>query len=198
MNISRDYEIERVVSKDTSRTHLCHCYLDVEKQRLVACDGHAIAVVPVSGLTESPGDCPNDESGFVSVDALKAARKGTSKRQDHVVMSANGKHVLQNGTTMPRPVVINGMSFPPYEQVLPKERKTDENMVTFAFNAELLVQLCKAIGADPCNVSLTIPNPSRDPDAMYFDSQLHHVAMLDPIVVEGKDGAVGVLMPCRV
>lgn len=46
MNIAREYEVERVVSKDTSRTYLCHCYLDVEKQRLVATDGHAMAVEP--------------------------------------------------------------------------------------------------------------------------------------------------------
>jgi hypothetical protein len=198
MNIAREYEVERVASKDTSRTYLCHCYLDVEKQRLVATDGHAMAVVPVSGLTESPGDCPKDESGFVSVDALKAARKGTSKRQDHVVMSANGKHVLQNGTTMPRPVVINGMSFPPYEQVLPEYRKGSPDTITIGFSPELLVQLMKAIGQEKM-VALTFPVPSRvDQGSRRIDADIGHQEVLDPFVVEGKDGAVGVLMPCRI
>jgi hypothetical protein len=195
MRLSREYEVDRVVSKDETRPHLCNCFLDVEKQKLVACDGHAMAVVPIVGVGESPGEHPNDTTGLVSPASIRAARKLGSKH-DPIALSANLKHTLTDGTTMPRPTG-NGISFPPYEQVLPGYRKTDENMVTFAFNAELLVQLCKAIGADPKNVTVTIPNPGRDPAAKMFDSQLRHVAVLDPLVVEGKDGAVGVLMPCR-
>jgi hypothetical protein len=90
------------------------------------------------------------------------------------------------------------MSFPPYEQVLPEYRKGSPDTITIGFSPELLVQLMKAIGQEKM-VALTFPVPSRvDQGSRRIDADIGHQEVLDPFVVEGKDGAVGVLMPCRI
>jgi hypothetical protein len=193
MKINERYQIDKAVSDDHTRPALMQCHLDREKARLVACDGKIMAVVPVTDLDGSPGDCPKDSSGPVSVDALKAARR--LKSPYGLVLGASGKHSLANGATMPRPNDLP--SYPPYEQVLPGHRMGSPDTITICINAELLLDLAKAIGNTVKSgtfASLTFPIPSREESV---NPETGHKDMLDPIAVKGFDGAIGVIMPCR-
>jgi len=196
MRLNRRFSPWKVASKDITRQHLTHCYLDVEKQKLVATNGNAMAVVPVDELSQSPGPCPNDESGFVSVAALEQAKKLTPKSLDGVILSANGQHVFLGGATMPR-AKAEPLEFPPWERVVPSYRRGSAGTVTIGVDPTMLATLAKAIGEERA-VSLTFPSPSSCPNCDHYSEQLGHVEMLDPIRVEGSSGeAFGLLMPVR-
>jgi hypothetical protein len=206
MRLNKIYEIERAASKDLTRQHLCHCYLDVEKKRLVATDGHMLVSVPVTDLDKSPGPCPQDESGFVPTDVIKQARKLTPKTfGGDTIVSANGEHVFIGGATAPRPSQKD-CHFPPYEQVIPDYREGTPGTVTVALDAKLLLELAKAIGkggGGAALVKLTFPipgyvEPEDSAELLWSKATAERVAtadMLDPFVVEGADGALGILMP---
>lgn len=197
MRLNRDYEIERAASKDETRPHLAHCYLDVEKQRLVATDGHMLAMVPVTDLDMSPGPCPKDESGAVHPDVIKQARKMTPKALGDAVVSANGQHVFVGGASMPRPEK-GSLSFPPYEQVIPAYRDGNEGTVTIGLDAKLLLELTKAIGKKAViNLTFPLPEVTCDETAAEYRARLAAYNMLDPYVIEGAGEALGVLMPAR-
>ena len=178
MRLSKTSKIELIASCDEGRPHLLHPYLDVDAKVLVATDGHRMVKHPV---TIDDGDV----SAFVSVDAIKAARKLATKVEDLEVGVGADMLRLINGMTMPTPKCK--MSFPPYDRVIPNysRRKT----VTVGLDAKLLMGLCQALGGsakDGTTVQLTFPTVDKGE------------AMLDPIVVEyGGSDAVAILMPSR-
>ena len=181
MKMDKSHKIENCISPDTTREHLCKAYLDTEKKRLVATDGHMMAVVPV--IVEE-----GDVSGFVTADAIKTARK--VKVNPEVSIHCNGALAIDNGPTFARPT--DGQ-FPPYEQVMPEYRQGDAGTITIGLNAGYLHDLMQALGSPKSGiVSLTIPVKVGE------DGKLD--AGLEPIVVgtSNAGGAVGVLMPARV
>jgi hypothetical protein len=197
MKIDTKYETERLVSKDPTHLHLQNLHYDLQKQRLVVTNGHALAMVPV---TPDEGDA----SGWVSIDALKAARKAAGGRSEAEI-HANGSLAISDGVTFPRPNVET--AFPPYEQVVPDYRQGSPGTVTIGLNAALLLELAKALGAHKKKsgpmIYLTIKLPKAigpDIPKKPNTSSLMLDAMLDPVVISaGEDErAIGVIMPCRV
>jgi hypothetical protein len=197
MRMRREYEIERVTSKEENRA-IANCYLDVEKQKLVATDDHCMAVVPVTDLDQSPGPCPQDESGFVHPDVIRQARKLTSKAfGGDVIVSANSMHTFIGGATIPRPVAE--LAYPAYEQVIPSYRDGHEGTMTIGLDAKLLLELAKAIGKGKDVIYLTFPVPELDEEetAEHYRARLAEHNQQGAYVVEGVGGALGILMPVR-
>ena len=175
MRIDKQSKVELVASTDESRDHLLHPYLDVEAKVLVATDGRRLVKHPV--LLDD-----GDESAFVSVDAMKAARKLAPKDGDLDISVGVDTLRLINGTTLPTPK--SDYPFPPYERVIPNY--STRTTVTVRLDAKMLLSLCHAMGdgKDGTTVKLTFPQVEGD--------------MLDPIVVEyAGSEAVGILMPSR-
>ena len=178
MKLSKTSKVELLASTDETRPHLLHPYLDVEAQVLVATDGHRLIKHPVV-----IGD--GDESAFVSVAAIKAARK-LAPKSDDIEIGVGAKTLrLIDGTVLLTP--SNDMSFPPYDKVIPNYN--GRTTVTVGLDAKYLLEICQALGGstkDGTSVRLTFPLPDDGKD------------MLDPIVVEyGHSDAVGILMPSR-
>ena len=175
MILKRELEPERCVSGDATRLHLCNLHLDVDAKRLCATDGHCLVVVPVEVQS-------GDTSGFVTPAALKAARKAGKKGD--TALGCNGSLAIPNGAIFPRP--SDSAQFPPWRQIVPQGKPGDVGTMTFGFNARLLLEVAKGIGAAENHVQVTIPLPDRDDD------------FLEPILVTGTDpDAFGVIMPVR-
>lgn len=171
MKIDMSYQIELCASKDDTRPSLRHAYYQPDKARIVATDGHRLAIVPV---TVDPGDT----AGYVTDDALKAARKVGRKVNGIAEIAANG--TLHTGAgAFPRPT--EG-TFPPVDAVIPEYRAGADRTASVTFNPELLTGIVKAIGAAKGPVTLT------------FDPEDPYAAI---VVTAADNGTIGVLMPMR-
>ena len=174
-----DSKIENATSKnDVARPYLRHVYLDTAEQHLIATDGHILASIPVQ--TD-----PGDTAGFITVDAIKAARKAKT------VIRANDTLAVENGPTFPRPTAENEGDFPDYKKVIPEPSPFD---FTIGIDAELLLRLAQAICANPKKpiVRLRFRN-AKDENGGYGIAQNLgiRVETFDP-------DRFGVIMPCRV
>ena len=169
MKFEKRFKIEKIVSADGSRTAICQANLNVEKKRIEATNGHALACVPCT-LDEG------DTKGGISVDAIKGARKATGRGSD-VSLLVNGEIKLPGGVTMPR--YENG-DFPAIEQVI----ASGENCFRIALNAHLLADLQDALGGDA--LVLFIPKDALDPIRV----ELTEGRALS------NDQPFGVIMPC--
>ena len=69
MQIDRSYKLEKCVSTDPNRENLSNIF--VTKRHAMATNGTILALVPVTSE-------PEDTTGLMSTDSLKAARKLTS------------------------------------------------------------------------------------------------------------------------
>jgi DNA polymerase III sliding clamp (beta) subunit (PCNA family) len=169
MKFDKSIKVETFASKDETRPHLCHTHLDTEACVMVATDGHRMIVTPVADIE------PDDRTGPITEEALKAARKIAGRYVDAAVF-ANGALTLSNGTSFPRP---KEDGFPPYKQVMP--RAGVEGRRTVGVNAKYLASVFTALG--DCNVTMTIGGE------------------LDPIVFR-RHGELGetviVIMPTRI
>ena len=178
MRLNRTSKIELLASGDETRPHMLHPYLDVEAKALVATDGHRLIKHPV--LLDD-----GDESAFVSVAAIKAARKLGLKSDDIKIKVGSKSLTLIDGSVLPTPE--SDLSFPPYEKVIPNYK--GRTMVTVGLDAKYLLEICQALGGstkEGTSVCLSFPLPDTGKD------------MLDPIVVGyGLSDAVAVLMPSR-
>lgn len=202
MRFDNRYEIERAISDDTSRPTLVHAHYDLERKRLCATDGHMMAIIPVE-----PQE--GEAAGPVSGESIKAARKATAK-MGIAEIHANGALAVLAGPTFPRPR-LDGLSFPPIDEVIPSYKKGDEGTVTIGLDVELLMGLARAIGAGGKKkgarlVYLTIKLPAAkglDPDedepVLKRPSEYQYGDMLDPIIVGGgvTGEEIALLMPVR-
>lgn len=200
MKIDTRYETERLVSKDATRPHLHNLHYDKGNQKLVATNGHAMAVVPVV-----PSD--DDVAGWVTPDAMRAARKAAGKMSSGEI-HANGALAVKDGPTFPRPGAL-GVGFPPYEAVIPGYRQGDAGTVTVGIDAALLLELAKTLGAHKTtqgcalvHLTIKLPDVTYRPDIIPVREETEHLVlgeMLDPMVVSvGNDPAVGIIMPVRI
>jgi len=117
-------------------------------------------------------------------EALAEARRAEKKRpkadRGEIRLAVNGKAQLDDGRTWER----GDDKFPPWRQVVPGMTEnvgTDEIKATFGINPFLLLEACKAIGANGKSGCVKVIVRGE----------------LDPIVVESNDGAYAVVMPCR-
>ena len=93
MKIHKSCLVEKVCSTDATRPALSAPFL--RGHHVIATDGHMLVALPVEREE-------HDVDGWVSVDALKAARK-LDKQSDVASITANGVCALSNGATFPRP-----------------------------------------------------------------------------------------------
>jgi len=169
MKFDPKYKPELCASKDYTRPHLAHVELDIAHKRMVATDGHALVVVPVT-VEE------HDASGPISKDALVAARKAVKNTNGDAWIKANGALAVY-GATLDRP---EARTFPPVDQVIPKDRKA-----TISLNAKLLKDIADALGAKDGVITIGLDGDD-DPIMVWGGSS------------KGREGEpFAVLMPCR-
>jgi hypothetical protein len=170
MKIHTDCQIEEVASKDKTRKVLNHVFLRGDK--LLATDGRALVEFPVE-LEQG------DVDGYVTADALKAARKAGAS------IHANGSLSLSNGQAFPRPSVEEVGTYPNCVQVV---QNADSKPVTLsiAFDVGLLKNLADAFGTEAVKLELC------DTDS---------VIRVYPVATRGcavpNEKARGILMPIR-
>ena len=169
-----EHRIEEIPSKDKTRYALNFIKLDVEKQRLLASDGKMMAVVPL----EKTDNDPDDKTGPLTVEAIKAARKRQNRQGDgtHYLLANGDQRLPKSGLTFDRPEEV---TFPDFDAV---DVKRPDGPCTIALDAELLFRLAKAISSrkDDLRVKLHVRNRES---AIYIES------------VDFGEGAHGVLMP---
>jgi hypothetical protein len=172
-------QIEQAVGKKDVRYYLNEAYLqcDDEGMRILATDGHILAVVPVES------DEPQTE-GFISVEALKAGRKAGS-------LTANGSLSVPSGASFPRPLTRDDgapdAKFPDVKRIIPEHSAAPDVQI----DAELIIRLARAL----CDVKGTNPKLINLHFAKKDDGSV------DPgsaVYVEPANGnGYGVVMPCR-
>jgi DNA polymerase III sliding clamp (beta) subunit (PCNA family) len=173
IKIDPKYKLEKVVSKDETRTNITVIKLDATTrfgQCAVATNGRSMAIVPVEF---DQGSAPNDK-GLINVEALQASRKVKHAAGN---MTLNGAIELPDGRKFPRPSAADH-SYPNWEAVLPKEKAT----LSVGVNAKLLLELAQAIGSETV--------------------RLDFIDALSPITVTpcgyNAQGGHGVIMPMRI
>lgn len=132
-------KIESICDQKDFRQYLRQPHLDVKNKRLVATNGHVMAILNVE-LDEG------DTSGPVPISAIKTARKNLGS------ILLDGQAKTLDGT-FERPDVGK---YPDYAKSLPKVPDREPEIT---FNAELLFKLAQAISANKTKiVSLWIEN----------------------------------------
>jgi DNA polymerase III sliding clamp (beta) subunit (PCNA family) len=166
MQIERKYKIEKAVSSDSTRENLQNVF--VSRRHCMATDGKILAIVPVT--------CEKgDESGWMTPEALKLARKISGKGLDSIRIGLNGAQILPDGTVMKRPDEHN----PP--RVYHLLRKAHQGKYyRFAINAGYLKSLADALGSE--ELVLECGQPAE-------------AILVRPL--RHEEGTVGLIMPIR-
>ena len=140
MKFSTDFKPELCASKDPYRHALAQTHFDPAGKRLIATDGHRMAVVPCEPEK-------GDVCGPVDAEALDTARKIAKKKGLNTAEVAIGENVvtLADGRALPRETVGQFLNT---DYVVPKFEAGTEGTVTIALDPVLLAGLAKAIGAD--------------------------------------------------
>jgi DNA polymerase III sliding clamp (beta) subunit (PCNA family) len=141
MKIHKKIAIEKAVSKDKTRSAICEPYLDVSDKNnpvMVATNGWIMSVVPVEVQDD-------DESGYVSKEALAAARK--SAVMDECEIRLNGKaEIPSSGMVMGREGLAGESRYPNWRQVMPDYDEKDKGFTVIALNAKMLLDLALSMG----------------------------------------------------
>lgn len=166
-------QIELAASQEESRYTLKAVKLDVAGKRIMATDGHILAIVPVE---VSDGD----HDGLISVDAMKAARKlQRAAKGVPIQANVNGKFSI-SGAGQSAEFDLDTGTFPNVDAIIPKF----DGPPTITLDAELLLRLAKAIETKGYSPAYSVALWIKDANS--------------PILVKGEqDGAIGVIMPCR-
>jgi hypothetical protein len=171
MQFSKTAKLEAIVSADKYCGAITHVYLDVEQAenpRLIATDGHAMAVIPVQATVE--------EGGYIPVPALKAARKVKGKGDG--ILTLNGAASLPTGESWPREDA--SLRYPAWRQVLPGADR--DGSVKICLNADLLHRLAEALGSDAITLELIPAQPLAPIRVTVAGSQ--NVGVIMPIRVK--------------
>jgi DNA polymerase III sliding clamp (beta) subunit (PCNA family) len=165
--------IENAVSRESNRYTLQSVQVDVEHKRVMATDGHILAIVPCEVSDK-------DHSVLLTADSIKQIR-AMQKRAKSIPVEVllNGK-AIATGKAESAEYDLGEGRFPNVDMVIPKY---DDVPPTITLNVDLLYRLAKAMTApdDPLIVTLTVK-----------DSQ-------SSVLVKASCNpeAVGVIMPCR-
>ena len=168
--------IEKAAAKKDLRSYLNHPYLDVEKKRLIATNGHIAAIVLVEVSAE-------DVSGSVSAEALKAARQAA--RSVAVVTGEPAEIIctktalkVTNGPSFPRPELEG--KYPDVDKVVPEKI---DRYIKVGLNAQLLIDLALAIGEGKYkpNVCLHIDPKNSQTAAVYVSNNSDRYGVIMPM-----------------
>lgn len=179
MQINKVLKPELVCTKDQTRPMLAQPWLDMENERLLACDGFALAVVPVD-VDET------DFTGPVPVDALKMARKDRRGEDLTKTIECGPENVqVQNGAGK---LVLDREAgrYPDVEQIIPHALKTGADVTVVALDAKRLYDLARAI----CDTRGTAKVK------LYIGKNTHPL-YVEPVTTE-ENAPFGVLMPVRI
>jgi len=126
MKIEKKYQLNRIVGKEgESPVVLQHILF--EKGKLVASNGHVLAVVPVKHEE-------TDIEGYLTAESIKKANS------NHGYINPSTDSLgYADGSTDPRPK--DAGNYPSYEMVIPKE----EPVITIGLNPKLLLDLAMAL-----------------------------------------------------
>lgn len=166
-------KIELAASQESSRYTLQAVSLNVEAKQFAATNGHILAVI-------SAEVTPEDHSGLISLDTMKALR-GIQKQAKplEVPVQTNGK-VSVNWNGVKEYAYAVG-SFPKYEQIKPKM----EGKPTISLDAALLMRLAQALNAEATSKKAVV--------SLWITDAISAVG----VKVESDSGAWGVIMPCN-
>lgn len=201
-------KIEAAAATRDVRAYINQPWLDVERQRIVATDGHILAIVPIE--TDE-----GDASGPIPTEAIKAARKMYRHTPDAMgVFKANGAIAFPNGYTIPRPDGIG--EFPDVDRLVPAVRMVECHCLRAdcpAYEFDPDCATCGGTGQRPAapDVVINADLLARlqaalcDQDAKYVGVRLFlartpggRIDTTGPIRVEvSTPGRVGVIMPMR-
>jgi hypothetical protein len=166
-------KIELAVSDQKYRGATASVKFDVEGKRIMATDGHILAVVPCEPAAE-------DHSVLLSPDTMKQLRAMSKRSKGKLEIRTNGKIQAVGNGEVASFEPQEAQQFPNVDAVIPKY---DEAIATtISIDAALLYTLAQALipAGDKMYVTLTIRDASS------------------AILVKTKhDGAVGVIAPCR-
>ena len=192
MKLHKKCKIESAASKDKSRACLMEPYIEIREggfARIAATDGKILAVLPV--------ECEDGEvSGYVSAEALKAARKGKLPEAE---IHCNGALQVQGGATFPR-MDSETFKFPKIDAVIvpPNEEIHGCQRVRLVINTALLSRLAEALGSDAVVLELQAEESTRGPLGLVVNRPIR----VEPTSEGHGDhlpcaGAFGVIMPMR-
>ncbi len=166
MQIERKHKIEKCVSTDESRPNLQNIY--ISRRHAMSTNGRILAIVPVQVQED-------DETGWLSPEALKHARKVSAKGLDSVQIGLNGAQVLPDGTIMNRPDGEN----PPHTFRILKDAHSNRKY-RIGVNAHYLKDLADALGNEELVLEI------GDPNSAILVHPLH-----------AESGTIGLIMPIR-
>ena len=170
-------KIEQAASTEESPYTLKAVKLDVENKRMMATDGHILAIVPVEVDA-------TDHSGLLSVDSMKQIRAMQRRSKSIPVnIAVNGKATATGKSETSEFELVTGQ-FPNVDAVIPTGKKY-EGPATVCFNVDSLVRLAKALGADEAHQGTIVQLWIKDASS--------------PVLVKTSENpeAIGVLTPCR-
>lgn len=166
-------KIELASSQETSRYTLQAVKLDIQTQQLIATDGHILAAV-------SAEVSPEDHSGLISLDTMKALR-GLQKQAKYaeVPVQMNGKVSAEWMGVKIEHNYAEG-TFPNYERIKPKM----EGSPTIILDAAMLSRLAQALSAEA--------TPKKAVVSLWIKDAYSAVG----VKVSSDKGAWGAIMPC--
>jgi len=179
MKLPRNCLIESVFSTSPTRLPLTAAHLNKEKGLLIATNGIALISMPVQ-----TGE--HDASGYVTKEALKAARKSTPRGATHAEMTANGQFIMPDGSTLPRPTSDHLREFPNTDFITDSAREGDVRF-KLRLNAAMLLQLADAMGSEA--VEIEIRGDSSPLVVLPFSSR--------GLSNDAPEGTFGILCPIR-
>jgi DNA polymerase III sliding clamp (beta) subunit (PCNA family) len=161
-----------------SRYTLKAVKLDVENKRMLATDGHILAIVPTEVAD-------TDHSGLIAVDSFKQIRAMQKRAKTIPVnIAVNGKAVATGKGETAEYELVSGQ-FPNADAAIPKGA-TYEGAPTIGLNVDLLMRLAKALGADEAHQGTIIKLWIKDGSSAVL------------VKTDENPEAVGVIMPVRV
>jgi len=171
-------KIELAASTEESRYTLKAVKLDVAGKRIMATDGHILAIVPCE-----VGD--KDKDALLSLDSIKQIRAMQKRAKSvPVEVTTNGKATAVGAGETAEYELING-TFPNVDAVIPKGGKY-EGPCTVSLNAELLLRLAKALQPEV---------DKRNPPVVQLWIKDGNSGVL--VKCDDNPEAIGVIMPYR-
>ena len=170
-------KIEKAAGKGKDKPVLTGVYYDAKHKRMVAADGHIMAIVPVEADDET-------QSCIIPASAVKDARKMGAINYKETGLHYPSKH----GAVTVQPIEGN---FPDYTQIIPAETAPGKpGTITIALDAKKLLRLAEAICEDSkyLFVALTVRETHKAYTVRPVKGFNHAGHFVD-------NGAMGVIMP---
>jgi DNA polymerase III sliding clamp (beta) subunit (PCNA family) len=170
-------KIEMAASDEESRYTLRAVKVDKENKRIMATDGHILAIVPCE-----IGD--EDHSTLIGLDSIKNIR-AMQKRAKAVPVEVklNGKVTVTGVCESAEYEVVTGQ-FPNVDMVVPK---VEDRTIVIGLNVNLLLRLAQAMQPEI---------GKHDPPILELRIKDGNSSVL--VKCPKNPDAIGVIMPCRV